>query len=420
MKKEDRSKNLVKFIKKQTAQKGDLRELFEREMEIVAIGRFRICITILIIALLLPIVCDFFGVRGPHEVVPLGTRFLGHLVLAIFAGLSFVPQFRKNTYAFTLLLAIFLGLYSVTIQRYETSPGIGNLALYTLFMVMMGFIMPWGTLATFSICVPLYLFYPLGLLLAGIPLSSTAALQSNLYLIFFIAFAIISSNMNESIRFEEFILRKKMEGENTILQTYQMRLKKAYERMEQLALLDTLTGAYNRSYLSQWLRSGLYNDKAIQTMFTFIMFDIDSFKTINDTVGHQHGDRILQTVANVVRDELYMPAYLFRYGGDEFCIVLPEVDLRDGIRNAERIRAQVEKSPDLFIKLNPMDTIHVTLSIGCTREYVRETIDADFLIRWTDAALLESKRQGRNSVYVFDPDERKIVKGETWLKEHEA
>jgi len=284
----------------------------------------------------------------------------------------------------------------------------------------MGFLMPWGAGATVGICFALYLFYPLGFFLSKQQLDWQWFLRSNLYLSIYISVAAIAAHMNDSMRFKEFLQRKRMEGENTLLQDYQVRLKRAYERVENLALVDTLTGAYNRSYFTRWLSNDIYKDKSCQEFFSIIMFDVDGFKTINDMAGHQQGDRILQLVTSKIKETIISRHLIFRYGGDEFCIILPSMDLPEAVKLAEILRSRIEKSADLIVALPSRDSIHITISIGVTVSSAATSIDADFLIKWVDTALLESKRQGRNCIHVFDPRDRKIKDTKTWAASHPA
>ncbi len=411
---------LVKFIKDHSAPQDDLKSFFELETDRLAVPRFRLCVAILFSLFAITAFSDFMT-QGAHHVLTAASkiRIAASGVLLFFGALSFLPQFRKSCYAFTMMLAIFVGASTALVQLTGNPTSIDHLGTYTLFFIMMGFLMPWGAFATTCICLSIYLFYPLGLLLLRESVESDWMLKSNTFLALYIAVAVIAAKMNETMRFKEFSLKKRMEGENRLLQDYQVRLKRAYERMENLALIDTLSGAFNRSYMTRWLSTDVYKDKNCQDFFSIIMFDVDGFKTINDKAGHQQGDRILQLVTQNVKETVTGQSLVFRYGGDEFCVVLPGVELYEATLIAERLRQYMETDPNLFVALSSGEGLHITISIGVTMETAAHSIDSDFLIKWVDAALLESKRQGRNCTHIFDPDERKIMSLEEWLKSRE-
>jgi len=246
-----------------------------------------------------------------------------------------------------------------------------------------------------------------------------ALVKSNIYLLLFLLLVAVVAAVNHSLRYKEFILKKRIQGENMALQGYQTRLKRAYERMESLAVIDPLTRVFNRAYLMQWLTSGVYQDKEASAFFSMIMYDLDRFKEINDIGGHQAGDQALQKLTEIVREEIEGGNMTFRYGGDEFCIVLPGWDLVRAVKTAEKIRQRIEKHPDMQVKFRTGETVQLTVSMGVTTEYILATIDPDFLIRWLDAALFESKRKGRNRVHVFDPVDRKIYDASEWSQRSE-
>ncbi len=418
--KDDRvAEDLVKFIKDHSAPQDDLRSFFEVETDRLAVPRFRLCVAILFLLFVISFLLDTLSKGDFTLTLASKVRVAASGVLLFFCALSFLPQFRKSCYAFTVMLAVAVGAATALIQLNGSPTSVDHMGTYTLFFIMMGFLMPWGGFATAGICFSIYLFYPLGLLLLGESVEPEWMIKSNMFLGIYITVAVIAAHMNEGMRFKEFALKKRMEGENRLLQDYQVRLKRAYERMENLALIDTLSGAFNRSYLTRWLATDVYKDKNCQDYFSIIMFDVDGFKTINDKAGHLQGDRILQLVTQNVKDTVTSQALVFRYGGDEFCVCLPGVELYEATLVAERLRQFMELDPNLYVALPSGEGFHITISIGVTMETAARSIDSDFLIKWVDAALLESKRQGRNCIHVFDPEDRKIASLEEWQKARE-
>lgn len=408
----------VKMIQHQDAGDADSALLvaqFEESMDHIAIPRFRICLIIFLVLFPLITAIDYFSAsfQNPLPVTTLTALMEG--LLLIFLALSFVPEFQKNTYAFAFILSFFIGSYNLAIIMMERQSSMDQYIVYALIFSLLGLVMPWGARATAGICFPIYLFYPLGILLGQMPMSHSLFIKSNVNLMLFFAIVTVGAYVNERYRFQEFLLKKRMESVNTILEDYQKRLKRSYQRMEHLAIVDPLTGVYNRTYLMQWLSKEVHKDQKAKDFFSMIMYDFDQFKEINDLAGHQMGDRILQRVAEIVQENVDDKCPIFRYGGDEFCVIMPGLDLPRAVNLAEKVRKNIANHPDLLIKFSPTESFHVTLSMGLITEYATGAIDQDYLIRWVDAALLESKRAGRNCIHVFDPDDRKIKSIDKWL-----
>src|SRR5690606_36744341 len=115
-------------------------------------------------------------------------------------------------------------------------------------------------------------------------------------------------------------------------------LRKRVERYKMDAALDFLTGLYNRRYLMQQLTLLEEN----KTPYFVIFIDIDKFKPINDNYGHVVGDKVLQFLAELIRKELGSQGYGYRYGGEEFCILLPNAKQEEAFRLSEHIRTELE------------------------------------------------------------------------------
>lgn len=410
---------LAKMIQQQDASIGVQEATtlqFDQETEQIALSRLRLCLAIF--ALLFPLLSFIdYQTRGfQNPTFSLAIRGVLELILCIYAGLTFIPQFKKNVYFFTFLLILFIGIYNLLVLVFEGRAAMENYVVYAIVFSIIGVLMPWGGKAVAGICIPGYLFYPLGMMIGRVEVTGNFFLKSNIYLILFVLIVIVGASLNARFRFQEFLLKKRMEEVNRVLEDYQTRLKRSYQRLENMAIIDRLTGVYNRTYLTQWLTREVYKKKGAFDVFSILMYDLDQFKEVNDLAGHQMGDRLLQRLTEIIQENLDINAPIFRYGGDEFCVILPGVDLRGAVRAAENLRRIVESSSDLEVKYSPTDSIHVTISLGVITEFVSGTIDADYLIKWVDAALLESKRQGRNCIHVFDSDDRKIRSAERWLE----
>ena len=160
---------------------------------------------------------------------------------------------------------------------------------------------------------------------------------------------------------------------------------------------DTLTNAYNRKAFSQCLNSTYINAKQDFTPICLLMIDVDHFKTINDTYGHQVGDTILKHVAESLIKTVRSVDYVCRYGGDEFAIVCPSIDSLRGLQLAEKVRSNIET---LRFKVGA-ERIKVTASIGISNYPENEIKCVSQFIAYADKAMYKAKRNGRNQIGVI-------------------
>jgi diguanylate cyclase (GGDEF)-like protein len=174
------------------------------------------------------------------------------------------------------------------------------------------------------------------------------------------------------------------------------KLQASLIKIREMAIQDDLTGFYNRRHLMELIETE--NSRSVRTgsVFSLVMMDIDKFKSINDTFGHQAGDNVLITFSAIIRSILRKTDFCGRYGGEEFLIVLTETDLQEAKVFAERIRACVEESffPDLGAEFR------VTVSIGIARHRTKE--DVEKTIFRADEAMYKAKKGGRNLVEVSE------------------
>lgn len=178
------------------------------------------------------------------------------------------------------------------------------------------------------------------------------------------------------------------------IKTLQDELRRSNQLLLELAQTDPLTRLYNRRHLYEKLDVELNRCFRGNNPLSLIMADIDHFKRVNDTFGHQMGDEVLTKVADLLQEQLRTYDLAARYGGEEFCLVLPETDLDAASSVAERIRQQVEE----MILPAPMENHKLTISFGVAA--YDGTIDGsiDEIIRFADDALYEAKNSGRNRV----------------------
>ncbi|WP_394826223.1 diguanylate cyclase [Pendulispora albinea] len=166
-----------------------------------------------------------------------------------------------------------------------------------------------------------------------------------------------------------------------------------HEEIYRMTIIDGLTQAHVKRYLLEALEKEIIRARRHSRELSFLMFDVDHFKKINDFHGHLAGDFVLKELARIVQGRIRRDEVFARYGGEEFAIILPETNL-DGARSlAEGLREKIEQSRFVFQN----ELIRVTVSIGVSqlREEDRTSMD---LIKFADERLLEAKRGGRNRV----------------------
>jgi len=167
--------------------------------------------------------------------------------------------------------------------------------------------------------------------------------------------------------------------------------KQLENKLERLATIDELTQVYNRTKFQEVIKSELERAKRYNHPLSMLMFDIDHFKAINDTYGHSVGDYVLQTLAQIAKENLREIDYLVRWGGEEFIIIAPETDLGRAKALAERIRTAIEN-----YRFDQAGKI--TISFGVTE--FKESDTEDTFIRRADDAMYKAKEKGRNRVEV--------------------
>jgi len=171
--------------------------------------------------------------------------------------------------------------------------------------------------------------------------------------------------------------------------------RKRNKELDYLACHDPLTNCYNRRVLFDFLERD-FSDLASLGEYCLIMLDIDHFKEVNDTYGHIIGDKVLCRLANLLRDKVNDRDSVVRFGGEEFCLIIPGATPKEGVKMAEIIRQKVEHSD--------FDNISITCSFGVTSIQFNATSPTE-LVHQADLALYKSKVDGRNKVTLWDNDE---------------
>lgn len=170
------------------------------------------------------------------------------------------------------------------------------------------------------------------------------------------------------------------------------RLEQANRRLEELATTDGLTGLCNRRRFMEMLERECQRVHRTGGDLALAMLDLDRFKSVNDTLGHAAGDRVLAEVAAVMRESARATDVIARYGGDEFLILTPDTAADEAVVGAERIRQRIADHPIPFSGR----TLQVTVSIGVGATADGRAVSADALLKLADEALYAAKQGGRN------------------------
>ena len=178
---------------------------------------------------------------------------------------------------------------------------------------------------------------------------------------------------------------------------YPLRNGLRYQEAIRSALTDSLTGAGNRICLDNVLAREFDLAERYQQPLSLLMVDIDFFKKVNDNFGHAAGDKVLRTVAETLQITSRCADMTFRYGGEEFVVVLNKTDLAGAKIIAERLRATIAGLSCIYDN----QEIPITISIGVAT--MRGGENKDDLVKRADQALYEAKRNGRNQIQVAEP-----------------
>lgn len=167
-----------------------------------------------------------------------------------------------------------------------------------------------------------------------------------------------------------------------------------YSQTRYLSLTDALTGLYNRRHFNAELEREFMRSKRYGGNLCIAIIDIDFFKKINDTYGHLCGDYVLKEVAYLILENFRKTDMVFRYGGEEFVVIMTETSLENSLIPLERLRKTIENNNFIF----KGEKIKVTISIGTETNHTEST--EEFLNN-ADKALYQAKQSGRNQTVLF-------------------
>jgi diguanylate cyclase (GGDEF)-like protein len=180
------------------------------------------------------------------------------------------------------------------------------------------------------------------------------------------------------------------------LQNRDRQLQDALERMRSQAITDELTGLFNRRHLWNVLEAELSRGRRKSSPIAVLLFDIDHFKKLNDQWGHEAGDIVLQSLAQVVRRVVRGTDIVARHGGEEFVVVMPEAGEDVALLRARQLRSRVAEM-SLSYRGNPLDSITISIGIAISAD---SSQSGDSLVREADSAMYEAKARGRDQVVV--------------------
>ena len=170
-----------------------------------------------------------------------------------------------------------------------------------------------------------------------------------------------------------------------------------FDRIQQLSQLDGLTGLFNHRVFQERLAQEVNRRERTRKPLSLIMLDIDHFKQFNDEFGHQAGDMILKQLARIMTSQCRCASIdsCCRYGGEEFAVIMPELEVHNAVRAGERLRKTVEEN---LFRVNETAEARVTISLGVAGIADSEDISPEELVKKADEALYLSKKNGRNRV----------------------
>ena len=185
------------------------------------------------------------------------------------------------------------------------------------------------------------------------------------------------------------------------LEEREKELLEVNERLRYMSQTDALTGLDNRRHLNERIEEMFQHAERLSEPMALVMCDLDKFKSVNDTYGHQVGDEVLKQLARILKDEAREIDRVGRYGGEEFMLLLPGTVLDAAVTFAERVRKRIEAHTFTF----DGGTLRRTASFGVSAMPHPKVDQSDALVRTADDALYVAKETGRNRVIRFDGDE---------------
>jgi diguanylate cyclase (GGDEF)-like protein len=210
---------------------------------------------------------------------------------------------------------------------------------------------------------------------------------------------LVAAHLSSSL--ENVLARKELAAANARLRDHELLLTELNEKLQQLAHTDESTGLFNKRRLFEQLEMEIARARRYGEIFSCLMLDLDDFKQVNDTHGHQAGDAVLCQIGTLLRRTLRVTDFVARYGGEEFTVILPRTNSAGAYRVAENL-CSTFMSHEFAL---PSATVHITVSIGIACCTTFERLDARQIILRADNALYRAKRMGKNQACFADETE---------------
>jgi diguanylate cyclase (GGDEF)-like protein len=207
---------------------------------------------------------------------------------------------------------------------------------------------------------------------------------------------LVTAHLSSSL--ENILTRQELATANARLKDHDLRLTQLNQQLQLLAHTDEATGLFNKRRLIEQLNAEIARARRYGEILSCLMVDIDDFKRVNDTYGHQTGDEALHQVGAILKQSLRITDFVARYGGEEFTVLLPRTDRHGAVRVAQNICRQL-RSREL---VTTAAVLHLTVSIGiaCCTKF--DSLDSQQIILSADNALYRAKEAGKDRVSLSD------------------
>lgn len=356
-------------------------------------------------------ICIFTSIIYFLGIIPniyaLGSENRLHIMLMV-RVMSLILGIAAALTAWKKRLSVYL---PITMFSYMTMVGVSeSVEAYFLFNTYQGVIIPTAPI----IVLMYYLFISISFSISFIPsiimtilysvtllFLTESPLPHTITIVLFFSLAnlygcyhVITFNR---IRRGEFYAVVEQQRLNSILEREISIRQEAEKKLIRLSTVDDLTGVYNRRYFIELFEMERKSAVRYKRPLSLLLIDVDHFKKVNDTYGHDTGDIVLQSLTKLIYEAIRETDVLARFGGEEFIILLPETSLKMAIRGAKRICQIVEENPIIFSE----GTLQTTVSIGAAT--INEQYNSvDEIIKGADLALYRAKESGRNQVFSIE------------------
>ncbi len=185
-------------------------------------------------------------------------------------------------------------------------------------------------------------------------------------------------------------------------------VNQAMEKMAEMSVRDDLTGLFNRRYMNESLEREFSRARRYDNDLSCLLIDMDFFKQINDAYGHIFGDAVLKQFAGLMKAKVRESDLCFRYGGEEFLVLLPNTDIEGARNTGEKLRSASEA----YLFRDGENEIHTTISVGCVSLRLHQPPDIRSMLALADKALYRAKAEGRNRLIVYMETPGDMLQGE--------